>query len=236
MNNTAEVLDVAPEVTPEVQGEKALVVSKEAQALAITDKPSYDQGCASLLEIKDVQKKLDEVFDPIITAAHTAHKAAINQKKKFTEPLAVAEKALKKQIADYLAAEEEKRIAEENRLRKEAERLEEERRLNEAIAAEAEGDLQEAEAILDDVPAYVPPVILPKTVQTGGGIQMRETWTFRVENLMELIKAVAAGKVPIYAVQANTVFLGQQARSMKSELKYPGVAVWPEKNIAAGRR
>jgi hypothetical protein len=40
---------------------------------------------------------------------------------------------------------------------------------------------------------------------------------------MALVKAVAAGTVPIQALEANTVFLNGQARMLKAALAYPGV-------------
>ena len=74
------------------------------------------------------------------------------------------------------------------------------------------------------------------TVQTGGGISMRETWAAEVTDLMQLVRAVAAGTVPINALMANMVFLGQQARSLKQAMRYPGVRAYPHNNLAAGRR
>lgn len=40
---------------------------------------------------------------------------------------------------------------------------------------------------------------------------------------MALVQAVASGIVPIQSIEANTVFLGQQARALKSAIQYPGV-------------
>jgi hypothetical protein len=229
MNAVAQIVDIGPVETPvpEIEGEKALVVYKQAEILTITDKPSYEQGCASLLSIKDMQKKLDETFDPIIQAAHKAHRAAIDQKKKFAEPLAAAEKVLKNRIATFLEAEEEKRKAEEDRLRLIAEKAEEERRLQEAIQAEADGDLDEAAAILDDEPAFVPPPFVPKTVETGGGISMRKTWKFTIED---------ASKIPREYLTPDMVKIGGVVRALREAAKIPGVRIYAEDSIAAGRR
>ena len=236
MQSAAEVIDIEHETAPWVKEEvKALTVSEQANALTITDKISYEAGRELLLNIKDLRKQISDTFKPIIDKANQAHKEAIAQQRKVESPLIEAEGIIKNRIGAFLAEEERKRRAEEDRLRKIAEQEAEERRLAEAIAAEAEGDTEGAEAILDDE-IFVPPPIVPKTVTTGGGISMREVWQCRVENLMQLVQAVAEGKVPLSAVQANTVFLGQQARSLKSEMKYPGVTVFSQNNIAAGRR
>jgi hypothetical protein len=227
------IIDITPR---EQAAQEALVVVGRADALVITDKPSYENAREFLLTIKDRQKKLDETFDPIIKKAHQTHSEAVAQKRRFSDPLKLAETALKNRISAFLISEETKRKAEENRLRLIAEKEAEERRLADALAAEAEGDLEEAEAILDEVPAFVPPPIVSRTVQTGNGIIERETWHFQVDNLKALVGAVSAGKIPLNAILANTVFLGQQARSLKGSMDYPGVKVWATKNIAAGRR
>ena len=44
--------------------------------------------------------------------------------------------------------------------------------------------------------------------------------------------AVMEGTIPQAAVLVNTKLLGQQAKSLKAQLKWPGVRVWNEKNIA----
>ena len=230
---TAQIIDITP---GQKEAARALTVKEQATGLTITDKISFDSAKELLLSIKDLRKQIDDTFSPIIDKAHQAHKEALAQKKKVENPLIEAEGIIKPRMASFLQEEERKRKAEEDRLRLEAQKAEEERRIAEAIQAEAEGDIEEAAAILDEEPAYIPPPIVPRTVSTGGGIAMRENWLCRVENLMALVKAVAEGKAPLAAVNANVVFLGQQARSLRSEMQYPGVVVYSEKTIAAGRR
>jgi hypothetical protein len=50
---------------------------------------------------------------------------------------------------------------------------------------------------------------------------------------MELVKAVAAGTVPLNAIQANSTFLNNQARAMKETLAYPGVKAVAETGLAS---
>ena len=259
---TAQVIDVTPSgkhveslevatIAPgEKEKEKALTVSEQITALTVTKDPATGeavpvkiQDLAScrkleelLLDSKAIIKEIDAVFDPIIKAQHLAHKESLNQAAKLKAPLLNGERLAKPRLIEWYTEQERIRVVEEQRLQRIAEQEAEERRLQDALAAEESGDMEEAELILDEVPTYVPPPIVPKTATTGSGISLRGTWTFKVENLMQLVKAVAAGTVPLMALQANTTFLGQQARSMKDSLKYPGVAVWEEKGLAAGRR
>jgi hypothetical protein len=233
MNAQAEVLDMVPGAQ---ETQRALSVSEQAFILTITDKPSYERGRELLLTIKDLMKEIRATFLPIINKAHQAHKEALMQAGKIEAPLLDAEKIIKQRMGIFLAEQERLRKLEEDRLRKIAEAEMEEGRLADALAAAEEGNIEESEAILDEVPAFVPPPIIPRTVETGSGISMVERWGATVTDLMQLVKAVAAGTVPLAAIQANTVFLGQQARSLKGEMKYPGVSAFSSNSIASGRR
>ena len=44
-------------------------------------------------------------------------------------------------------------------------------------------------------------------------------------DLAALVAAVAAGEVPLAALEPHLPFLNQQARALKDELRYPGVQV-----------
>jgi hypothetical protein len=223
----AQVIDITPiEVTPDAEGAKALALVEQEKTLKITDKISYERVCESLLRNKDMQKKIDEVFDPIIEAANKSHKTALAQKKKFKNPLVELEANQKFQITTFLQAEETKRKAEEDRLRKLAEQAAEEARLAEAIQLEEEGDTEGAQVVLDEVPAYIPPPIVPK-LATGQGIAMKTNWKFRV---------VDPAQIPREYLTPDMVKIGGVVRSMRDSVKIPGVEIYSENSIAAGRR
>lgn len=96
----------------------------------------------------------------------------------------------------------------------------------EAAQAEADSTAQEA-AVTTVTPMYSSP-------RRVAGISNRTTYGARVDNLLELIKAVAAGQAPIEAIQANTTFLGQQARAFKKAGQlYPGVTAFAEQGLSA---
>jgi hypothetical protein len=60
------------------------------------------------------------------------------------------------------------------------------------------------------------------------------TYSAEVTNLLELVQAVAAGQAPLEALQAETKFLGAQARAFKKAGQlYPGVMAVAERSIAA---
>lgn len=67
------------------------------------------------------------------------------------------------------------------------------------------------------------PVLVESNVPAGFGTAIRKTWSAEVVDLMALVKAVASGKVPLTAIEANMTFLNGQARALKNLLAYDGV-------------
>jgi hypothetical protein len=211
--------DTTIDITPEAQevATLALSIPDAAKKLSITDDISLGIGNELLLSIKDLRKQIADTFDPIIRKAHEAHKAAVGAKKDAEAPLVQAEGIVKPAISGYMAECERKRREEEDRQRKEAEKRAEELALAAAIEAEDAGASPEEVQAIVEAPVYVPP-------------------KFEVTDLRALVKAIAAGQVPIEAVKPNDVVIGAQARSLRTSLRWPGVRVWEEDSVAAGRR
>jgi hypothetical protein len=216
------------------QAEKEIApVASRAMDIAsnIQDQGTYEIAALYLQSIKAARKRVAEILDPFVTATHAAWKKAVAERNKYDDPLNKAEDIVKPAMARWWTEEQERQAAERRRLESEARKREEERLLAEAEQHAQNGDHAAADAVLEE-PVNVAPPIIPATPQTKG-ISMREEWKCEVSNLMELVKAIAAGKVPLGAIKANDVFLGQQARSLKAEMKYPGVRVWSQKNVAS---
>lgn len=225
-------------VNPEIQEvtTQALSVPDQAKAItAIKTAEDYVRAGEILITVKELRKKIEATFKPIKQKMDAAKREVLDQEKAADAPLKQAEDYIKPLIRAYDDEQERIRKAEEDRLRKIQEQQEEDARLAAAIQAEDEGAPEEAEQILE-APVYIPPVVLPKATPQVQGISCRVTWKHQVTDLMSLVKAVAAGQVPIQALKADDVFLGQMVRSLKSSMNYPGVRIYPDKTIAAGRR
>jgi len=207
----------------------------DALQIKVTDSPSCVIASESLKEIKRRMKVIDDRLEPEKKKAYVAYTAWNDLIKELKKPYLEKEVYLKQELSRYDQEQEKIRKQEEDRLREEARKQEEESQIAAAIAAEQEGDKEEAEAIIA-APVYTPPIVLPKITPKVSGISYRENWTFEVVNLMDLVKAVAAGIVPIQALHPNMTFLGSQARNLKSSMRYPGVNAYAEKIVSAGRR
>ena len=214
----------------------ALAIPDQAKTIvSIKTTSDYESAARILLTIKEIRKKIESVFKPIKQKMDAAKKEVMDQEKAADAPLKEAEAWIKPLMVSYDTEQEAIRVAEQRRLQEEARKRDEDERMAAALDAEMDGDIMAAEEILNE-DAFVPPVIVSKATPTVQGISYREVWKYQVTDIMELVRAVVNGTVPVSAIQANDVFLGQQARSMKSIMNYPGVRVWAEKTLAAGKR
>ncbi len=225
-------------VDPEVQEVTTLALSvpDQAKAIAAIKTPGdYVRAGEILITIKEIRKKIEATFKPIKQKMDAAKKEVLDQERAADAPLKQAEEYIKPLIRAYDDEQERIRREEERRLQEEARKREEEERLAAALQAEQDGAPEEATAILEE-PVIVAPIVIPKATPQVAGISYRENWKYQVVDLKALVSAVAAGRVPINAIKADDVFLGQQARSLKSSMNYPGVKVYSEKTVAAGRK
>jgi len=203
--------------------QKALSIVDQAKAVQVTDAETYTAAGEMWKVIGDMMKEVSDTFDPIIAAAHTSHKKALEQKAKYFKPLDDARRNVKKLMSDYDLEQERIRREEQRRLEEEARKREEERRLQEALNAEAAGDNEEAEAILDE-PVRVAPVIVQRsTPKMTGGPVYREVWSAEVTDIKALCRAVANGQASPECVMGNMPTLNRMATALKATLNIPGV-------------
>lgn len=203
----------------------------EAKQFRVSNSEQYQAAGERLKGIKLLLKKVGDTFDPIISKAHAAHREAVARKKEHEQPLMYAEALYKQAMLIYQAEQERVRRAEQTRLEEQA--RQEREKLEARAAKAAEKGKEEKAAELMAQAATVATPVLETRIPTVTGISTRSTWKAEVVSKSELIKAVAAGAVPQAALIPDTAFLNQQARSLKSELNYPGVKVVEVQGIAS---
>lgn len=225
---------VVPEKVKEVEQEGVALI-EAAKSLAITDADSYEAAAEFVKGTKRLQDRVHDIMDPVCTATNRAHKAATGQRKKLLAPAKEAERIVKRLIVDWDT--EQRRLEAEARRKAEAEerRKAEEEQLAEAEAAAAEGDEAAAEEILEREPMVAPPPP-PRARPKVSGVSTRETWKAQVTDIRALCKAIGEGKVATTLVQPNMPALNAQARSLKAEMKIPGVRAVANRTAAASGR
>lgn len=213
---------------------RAITWPERARAVAVLNAETFQLAGELLTGIKTLRKEIDDTTRPVIDAAHRAHKAACDQKRKLEAPLIEAETILKTAMAAYQREEEARRRKEEARLRELARKAEEEARLAEAERLEAEGEKELAAQVLDLPPVVAAPVLPPPPKVDG--IATRKLWRAEVLDLRALCRGVADGTVPANLVQPNQAALNQMAVALKETFALPGCRAVVETTIAAGRR
>ncbi len=179
MNNTAATEAITEpihivEADEEQVIQQALEVIEQARAITIANDEDYEAAGVFLLEsVKAVRREINETFDPVVKAAHHAHKEAVAAKRKLTDPLDIAERVVKAAMGTYYQAQQAQiRKAEQQRLNAAREEAEA-RQLEEAVALEDGGHTEAAAAVLEQPVAPVVTAPVPKAPKAAGtSVQM----------------------------------------------------------------
>lgn len=227
----------------------------------VIDSPTmYELASDDLRSIKTLQKEVEAKRTSVTGPLNQAVKAVNDLFRAPKDYLDKAESTLKRAMVTW-SQEQERQAAEARRQAEAAARVERERLARmeaeaqatarraeaEAQAAAQAGDteaaaqaMQEAQeaqqqaavaVMTANVMTVTPQVEAPEKVS---GISTRVSYTAEVTDLLALIKAVAEGIAPIQCLQADTKFLGAQARAFKTKGPlFPGVVVNEDRSIAA---
>ena len=155
--------------------------------------PGDYQIAIELIDIaKDFQVEVKKIWDPICEASNTAHKAATAGRKDQIEPFITAEKILKDKCNAFDLEQERRKREAEEKLRKEREeadrraREEADRKLEEAARLEAEGKIEEAEAVVTEaarvekMPEMIPIPVFESA--TPEGVRYQDNWKAVIED------------------------------------------------------
>lgn len=211
-------------------------ISKAEQVCSsmVVDKPGAEQlATVALGRLKNLKGEIEEARVEALKPINEVRSEIQKVSNGLQGRVENQERALKDKIVAYRRKLEDERRAEARRIeaenRKKAEKLrqqaEKERKAAAAKAAEQQSKTSAEEAAISQQKAdvleekarqaeqvVVPEVVEPKTTKAGGtATTMKTTWDVEVMDLMELVKAIAAGDAPLFLVEANMKVL----RSMK---------------------
>jgi len=216
------------QISPEVQKstETALTVIDVAKAINIQTTRDYQFAQDVMGNIKQRIKEL--------TATRMDQTRPLDESKAkiiafFAGPIGKLEKArdyLNKTMITWAEDQDRKRREEERKLQEAARKRAEEEALQAALEAEAAGEKEEAEQILE-TPVYVPPIKVISEIPKSKEHHIRETWSAEIFDPMALVKGIAEGKVDIQAIEPNKLiethpFLNTLATRYKLTLNIPG--------------
>lgn len=204
--------------------DRALAVVEEAKAMKVVSPETYKLAVGYGQGLKALRKEVSETFDPIISKAHAAHKEAVAQKKKYTDPIDEADAIVNRAATAYKIEEDRKAEEAEALLRAKELKAVEEARLAEAVALEAAGDVETAERHLE-LPITAPPVEVVSAAPKVDGAGLRKNWTFEITD---------PAAVPREFLMPDEMKIRKYVKAMEGETKIPGVRVWNAAKLAYG--
>ena len=223
--NTNEAIDITPMIEIET---KVMAIPEQAHLIVVSDNDSMTMADNTKSAIKEMLKDIDGVFKPMADKAFQAHRAITGKWKEVRAPLEEADAYLTKQVKTYLRKLEDIRLEEERRLREVARKQEEERRLADALEAEKEGNVEEAQAILEEE-IYVPPPVVKVAAPKVDNRKYRTIPRARCIDKMKLIRFVAQNPALADLLDYNSSVGNNKAKSMGKEINnIPGLSYYEE--------
>ena len=225
MNQKESIVAVMPELEPVDEQQLTQEVTDiefRAESFVIQTPEDYEAAGEFGKLLKRKAAEVTGFFKPMKDSAYQAHKAVCDREKAMLTPLKNAEKIVKKTMGDYLMEQERIRREAEEAARRAAEE-ERERKLKEAMALEADGDKEGAEAaveeavVMDEATGYsVPASVKPKV----SGVSTSKDWE---------ITSIDTAKVPGNFSGMELRPVDQAAvirliRASKGSIAIPGIA------------
>ena len=225
MNQKESIVAVMPELEPVDEQQLTQEVTDiefRAESFVIQTPEDYEAAGEFGKMLKQKAAEVTGFFKPMKDSAYQAHKAVCDREKAMLTPLKNAEKIVTKTMVDYLMEQERIRREAEEAARRAAEE-ERERKLKEAMALEAAGDKEGAEAaveeavVMDEATGYsVPAPVKPKV----SGVSTSKDWE---------ITSIDTAKVPVNFNGMELRPVDQAAvmrliRASKGSIAIPGIA------------
>ena len=225
MNQKESIVAVMPELEPVDEQQLTQEVTDiefRAESFVIQTPEDYDAAGEFGKLLKRKAADVTGFFKPMKDSAYQAHKAVCDREKAMLTPLKNAEKIVKKTMGDYLMEQERIRREAEEAARRAAEE-ERERKLKEAMALEAAGDKEGAEAaveeavVMDEATGYSVPAPVKSKVS---GVSTSKDWE---------ITNIDTAKVPVNFSGMELRPVDQAAvirliRASKGSIAIPGIA------------
>lgn len=204
--------------------QETTVVLAEAKALTVTDAHTYGLAAERVKGLKSLSKKVSDWFEPLVTAAHRAHKELTSRRGETLKPIDAECARLTREMSAWKTEEDRKAREEAARLALAQQELDRRVQLEVAAALEAQGLNAEAEAVVEQAIAMPAPVVpVAPTAPVVQGISYRETWKHQVIEGQEHL-------VPREYLVIDEQKIAAVVRATKGTLQIPGVRIYSESN------
>lgn len=217
VENDALVLDTAEKKL----GKEVSVVEHNANITVVESDEDYANAAELTAEIKRMQKKVNDYWEPMRQSSYAAYQNVMSHKKEMVGPLEAAEKTLKKKMGDYTLKKERERKAREEEMRRLAQK-EVDKKLSEAAEAELRGDVNAMEMAMAEAEVM-------DNVTVAGGIQSQapkakgvsQSKTWKITNIDSSKVPVNFNGMELRPVDEKLVL--QLIKASKGSIVIPGV-------------
>jgi len=216
-------MDIQPTKTAEELAKEVEIIVKDSQFIVVQNQHDYDEVNIVLKNIKVKFKALEEERKKATIPLDDAKKVIMDWFRKPLERLQLAEKTIKDAILVFYRKEEEKRQAEEKRIR-ELQEKETERLRRRAEKAEEKGQVEKAEELKEQaiVKEGITPIV-ERTFEKAKGVSTKTVWHYRIIDI---------NKVPREYLVPNDKMLNDVASATKGMLQVGGVEFYSEQILA----
>lgn len=229
---------------PDVPQDSA-ILQRAMDELTITDADSYARTSEIVAICHSRAKAIEAYFENDKKMANALHKSITAKIAAATAQFNIIKETGEGLMRTYKLKIEKDRIEGERKIKESGERAQHEV-LEARRAALAIGDMKTARALAEQAETIVTDVVLPEQkLETPGSAGERRPFKATVENFMELIIAIAEGRVPLKVIiegknggsevdllEVNQTALNYLAKRQGVDLKLPGVKVAQELEFA----
>lgn len=216
----------------ELKKEYSGVIGSAAAIKEITSQEDAEKAVQHGRLLQVAQKETEAFFKVFKTRVDDIKKPILEAEKKDVGEIEAEKKRLGVLQAGWDAKVRKEREEADRKAHEEAERQAQEEMLQRAIEMEQAGELDMAEAALEEPVVALPVVTQVQSAPTIAGKVSRVNYSAEVVDLMALVRAVAAGKAPIQALQADLSFIKAQARSFKEGFSLPGCKLLKDDSVS----
>ena len=211
------VLDTAEEKL----GEEVSAIELQAESVVIATDEDYSMAGEATSNVKRMQKKVEEYWEPMRVSTKKAYDEVLAHKKEMLDPLKKAEQILKGKMSGYLLEQERKRKEQEEAMRKLAE-AEADRKLQEAIDASNAGDAAAAEFAMAEAEVYdtaAATSAIAKQTPKAEGVSTSKAWKITAIDSKQV--SVEFCGMELRPVDEKLVM--QLIKSSKGKIVIPGI-------------
>lgn len=220
IGNNALVLDTKEEENK--LGRQVSLIEQKAESVVVDSDDGFAYAGELTKQVKQMQAKVTDYWEPMRKTTYEAYKSVTDHKKEMLDPLASAEKILKKKMGAYTLHKEKERREREEELRRQAE-AEMNRKLEEAAKAESEGDALGAEMAMTEA-EVMENVATTAVIKTEAPVAMKgvcTTKTWKITKVDPTTVPTHVQGVEIRPVDEKAVL--RLIKATKGAIKIPGI-------------